>query len=94
MLLAHSYGGIPATEALKGVTKAEREKEGKKGGVVRIGYLTCLVAEVGQSAVNVLANQQASDTTTFDVLVSLNSKPWLRSSFLCCSEGSRLLAIG
>ena len=70
VLLAHSYGGIPATEALKGVTKAEREREGKKGGVVRIGYLTCLVPEVGGSAVALLGDVPEEDNVGFSMLVS------------------------
>jgi hypothetical protein len=41
--------GCPATESLKGVTKREREQQGKKGGVVRIAYLTAAVPRVGES---------------------------------------------
>ncbi|MCJ1247642.1 hypothetical protein MMC30_004857 [Trapelia coarctata] len=48
-IVTHSYGGIPGTESVKGMGKADREKEGKKGGVVRIVYLTSLVAPVGLS---------------------------------------------
>ena len=33
---AHSWGGIPTTSALDGLSKAERAREGKKGGVVKI----------------------------------------------------------
>jgi alpha-beta hydrolase superfamily lysophospholipase len=50
ILIAHSYGGIPATEATKGLSKAEREGEGKKGGVIRLAYLTALVPAVGMAA--------------------------------------------
>jgi hypothetical protein len=49
VLVAHSYGGVPASESLKRVTKTEREKAGKKGGVVRVAYLTALVPELGTS---------------------------------------------
>ncbi|KAF1945015.1 alpha/beta-hydrolase [Clathrospora elynae] len=49
VVLAHSYGGIPASESLKGVTKKEREQLGKKGGVVRIAYLAAIVPRIGQS---------------------------------------------
>ncbi|PVI04462.1 alpha/beta-hydrolase [Periconia macrospinosa] len=50
VVIAHSYGGVPSTQSLKGVTKAEREKEGKKGGVVSINYIAALVPELGASA--------------------------------------------
>ncbi|KAG0650850.1 hypothetical protein D0Z07_2325 [Hyphodiscus hymeniophilus] len=56
VLIAHSYGGVPTTQSTKGLAKEEREKEGKKGGVVRIAYMTCLVPEVGLSAASVLQN--------------------------------------
>jgi hypothetical protein len=51
VIIAHSYGGIPTSEAVKGLTKAQREKEGKKGGIIRLGYLSCLVPAVGTPAV-------------------------------------------
>jgi hypothetical protein len=41
--------GCPASESLKGVTKKEREQQGKKGGVVRIAYLTAVVPCLGES---------------------------------------------
>lgn len=50
VIFGHSYGGTPASEAVKGLSKAEREKEGKKGGVVRLGFITCLVPDVGAAA--------------------------------------------
>jgi hypothetical protein len=55
ILIGHSYGGVPLSESTKGLGKEEREKEGKKGGVVRLGYLTALVPPVGTSAGGVLA---------------------------------------
>lgn len=50
VLIAHSYGGTPATESVKGLSKADREKAGKKGGIVRIGYMSTLVPVIGMSA--------------------------------------------
>ena len=49
VLVAHSYGGVVGTECVKGVTKSERQAQGKKGGVVRIVYLTSHVPGVGHS---------------------------------------------
>lgn len=47
VLLAHSYGGIPATEAARGLAKAERAAQGKPGGIVKIVYLSAIVPPVG-----------------------------------------------
>jgi hypothetical protein len=47
LLMAHSYGGVPATESIKGISKKEREAQGKPGGVVRILYTTAIVPELG-----------------------------------------------
>ncbi|PQE30488.1 methylesterase 6 protein [Rutstroemia sp. NJR-2017a WRK4] len=54
ILVAHSYGGIPTSQSTKGLEKEERQKQGKKGGIVRIAYMTCLVPPVGGSAGTVL----------------------------------------
>ncbi|KAF2475686.1 alpha/beta-hydrolase [Lindgomyces ingoldianus] len=56
VLVAHSYGGIPASESVKGLSKADRKKAGKKGGVVRLAYMTALVPLVGGNAVGLLAD--------------------------------------
>ncbi|KAG9236742.1 hypothetical protein BJ875DRAFT_503149 [Amylocarpus encephaloides] len=50
ILIPHSYGGVPTSESTKGLSKKEREAEGKKGGIIRLAYLTCLVPPVGKSA--------------------------------------------
>jgi alpha-beta hydrolase superfamily lysophospholipase len=56
ILLPHSYGGVPTTQSTKGLSKDEREKQGKKGGIVRIAYMTCIVPAVGVPAAGVLAD--------------------------------------
>lgn len=57
VLVAHSYGGIPVSEGLKGVSKAERERAGKAGGVVRVGYMTALVPAVGVAAAGLMEGE-------------------------------------
>jgi len=47
VLVMHSWAGVPGSEAMKGLSKAAREKDGLKGGVVRLVYLTAVVLEVG-----------------------------------------------
>ncbi|KAF2797034.1 alpha/beta-hydrolase [Melanomma pulvis-pyrius CBS 109.77] len=54
ILVAHSYGGTPMTESTKGLSKKERQAQGKKGGIVKLAYMTCLVPAVGVSAGGVL----------------------------------------
>lgn len=43
MLFVHSYGGVVGSEAVRGLDKASREKEGKKGGVSHM-YFCCAFA--------------------------------------------------
>jgi hypothetical protein len=43
LMVTHSYGGIPGTEGMKGLSRKEREAEGKPGGVVQILYVTSQV---------------------------------------------------
>lgn len=49
VLFAHSYGGAVAREAVKGFSKEERAKQGKKGGVVKLVYLSAVIPAPGQS---------------------------------------------
>ena len=49
VILAHSYGGCPVSQAVEGLTKHERATQGKYGGVVRIAYLTAIVPRLGAS---------------------------------------------
>ncbi|KIW37879.1 uncharacterized protein PV06_09861 [Exophiala oligosperma] len=50
VVLAHSYGGMPATDSVQGLLKSDRASQGLPGGVVRIVYLSCIVGDVGQTA--------------------------------------------
>jgi alpha-beta hydrolase superfamily lysophospholipase len=57
IVLGHSYGGIVATECVKGVTKAEREVQGKTGGVVRVLYLASVLGDIGQGSLEAMGGQ-------------------------------------
>jgi len=50
VLIAHSYGGVVATDAAEGFAKVDREAQGLRGGIVKIVYLTCIVIGVGETA--------------------------------------------
>ncbi|KAJ7645036.1 Alpha/beta hydrolase fold-1, partial [Mycena polygramma] len=49
VLVAHSYGGLVACESAKGLAKSVREKEGKKGGIVRIILVSAVVPREGHT---------------------------------------------
>ncbi|KAK8119369.1 uncharacterized protein PG998_003995 [Apiospora kogelbergensis] len=61
VILTHSYGGAPATESVKGLSKTCRQKQGLEGGVVRIAYMTSLVPKLGASAYSALAAMSPED---------------------------------
>ena len=69
ILVAHSYGGVPASQSTKGLTKKEREHAGKQGGIVNISYLTCLVLALGQSTKDVLVPPASQTNLTVKVSV-------------------------
>ena len=54
ILIAHSYGGVPASQSTKGLSKQERSAQGKPGGVVRLAYMTAVIPALKQSAQSVL----------------------------------------
>jgi len=49
MVIAHSWGGIVAGGSVDGLSKAERQKEGKKGGVVKMAYMCAFIPPEGVS---------------------------------------------
>jgi pimeloyl-ACP methyl ester carboxylesterase len=60
LIVAHSYGGVPTSEALKGLTKSQRLSEGKKGGVVRVLYVAALIPRLGESLGSLMSAEPAS----------------------------------
>jgi predicted alpha/beta hydrolase len=46
LLVAHSYGGIPVSQCVEGLSKKARAEQGKRGGIVKIGYITSVVPAV------------------------------------------------
>jgi hypothetical protein len=71
LLISHSYGGVPMTQSVKGLSKKDRKKQDKKGGIVRLAYLTSLVPDVGQSGGDVLAKAPPEDQLEFEIDVRL-----------------------
>jgi pimeloyl-ACP methyl ester carboxylesterase len=57
IVLCHSYGGIPAGGAARGLSKSVRMKQGDKGGVVGLIYLSAFVVPEGMSLVDYLGGR-------------------------------------
>ena len=47
IVVLHSYAGLPGGNALKGLGKLEREKQGLKGGVIRLVYIMSWIVPEG-----------------------------------------------
>ncbi|KAK0126311.1 hypothetical protein ONS95_007920 [Cadophora gregata] len=51
---AHSWGGVPACSALDGLSKAERQRDGKPGGVTKLAFVTSFILPEETSISDVL----------------------------------------
>lgn len=49
VVVMHSYGGLPGSSAARGLSKAQRSGEGKKGGVVGLIHISGFVLPGGAS---------------------------------------------
>ncbi|KAF7315477.1 AB hydrolase-1 domain-containing protein [Mycena indigotica] len=49
VLISHSYGGVPASQAVAGLEKSARSKAGHKGGVVKIVFVSAILALEGET---------------------------------------------
>ena len=56
VIAMHSYGGIPGTESSKGMSKADREAAGNKGGIVGLVYIAALLCPVGTSLMGIMGD--------------------------------------
>lgn len=54
VIVAHSYGGVVASSAIEGLSKAARAQDGKPGGVVKVVYLAAFALDKGQSLLGML----------------------------------------
>ncbi|KAH7089541.1 Alpha/beta hydrolase fold-1 [Paraphoma chrysanthemicola] len=62
--IVHSWGGIVAGTGFVGLGKKEREAEGKKGGLIRVGYLAAFIVPEGVSLMDAIGG---SPPPWFDV---------------------------
>lgn len=63
VVFAHSYGGVPASEAIKGLTKADLESQGKPGGVVHFILCASFLIPEGMPS----ANPETGPTPQFEL---------------------------
>ena len=52
VLVTHSYGGVPGTQSVNGVSRKERSEQGKEGGVSAVVYITGFLVNEGQNVVD------------------------------------------
>jgi pimeloyl-ACP methyl ester carboxylesterase len=72
ILVAHSYGGLPATESTKGLSKVDRERQGKPGGLVRLAYISCVILPVGEfDASVIMPDNMMSRGSSFEIRVDV-----------------------
>ncbi|KAG4444259.1 hypothetical protein IFR05_000234 [Cadophora sp. M221] len=57
VLLCHSYGGVVGSCAVEGYSVVERKKEGKKGGVKLVVYMTAFMIPKGKSLLDMMGGQ-------------------------------------
>lgn len=72
VMIMHSISGIVGTEAAQGLGKAERQKAGLPGGVVRLIYLASYLADVGESTFTFYAPGRGMPTRASVVEVQHN----------------------
>lgn len=67
MLVAHSYGGIPACASVEGQTVAERSARGEKGGITSIFFLCAFALKERGMTCNSTFDKQSVDWMDIDV---------------------------
>ena len=50
LVVMHSYGGIPGTQAVKNLSRKEQQKQGKEGGIIGLVYVSSLLLNEGESS--------------------------------------------
>jgi pimeloyl-ACP methyl ester carboxylesterase len=75
---AHSWGGLPVNSALDGLSKAERQKDGKKGAVAKLAFVSSFVLPENTSLLDSIGGVAPGHWGAGDV-----SKIYSHSSCLC-----------
>ena len=64
---AHSYGGVPACQAVSGLESKKQEAEGKPGGVIHVLFVMALLVERNQRMAEALEGGKAPSWAVFKV---------------------------
>jgi len=78
LMLMHSYGGAVGTDAVEGLTFADRKAAGKLGGVVHLFYMCAYILQPGTTIFNIVEEagfaglwpqyiENAADGSTFPI---------------------------
>lgn len=59
VVVSHSYGGIPAGGAARGLSKTARARAGREGGVVAMYYITAFIVPEGTTLLNMMGGTHA-----------------------------------
>lgn len=71
LVVMHSYGGIPGTQAVKSLTRKERQAQGRDGGVMGMVYVSSLLINEGESSEDSFAGFRGKPPDFFRVSVCL-----------------------
>lgn len=88
VVVPHSYGGIPGGCGAYGLGKSAREKEGKKGGVIGLIYMSAFVVPEGSSLLEFLGGKYPFYVQENTVCVK---SPEPKIPFFSCVIASRRL---
>lgn len=61
VIVAHSYGGVPTTEALAGLSLAQRKSSGLSGGVSHLIFISALVPRKGYNTLESMGPVKAAE---------------------------------
>lgn len=69
IVISSSYSGVPMTQSCKGLSKTERQNDGKKGGLVMLAYMPSTVPAIGQAATDILFDVSLGNQMPMDLVV-------------------------
>jgi pimeloyl-ACP methyl ester carboxylesterase len=75
IVMMHSYGGMYGSQAVQGLSKRERKKSGKQGGVVSLVYVSAVTPLEGQSTLDMMGTDAQHLPSWVDYNVSKFSNP-------------------
>lgn len=56
IVISHSYSGIPMSQAAAGLGKNSRMSQGRRGGIIKLGYVTSFVPALGEASNDILGD--------------------------------------